>query len=298
MRKMRAKDFPPRLPKPGRMKGRAVVIAAAAFLLGAAPAAAGDASVAALQVRLRGAALYGGAVDGLRGPVLEAALRSFQQQHGLVPDGVVGPRTRAALRAVALGSRRLGRGNRGWDVAELQFLLATRGFPSGTFGTVYGERVQRAVRRFQRYARVAEDGLVGSATLAALRLPPPVSPLRLAWPVQAELGDPFGPRGTRFHTGIDLKAPAGVPVVAAAAGTVTYAGELAGGWGLLVTVAHAGGARTLYAHLSQIDVRVGQRVAAGAQLGLVGATGDAIGPHLHFELRVRGAAIDPLPAFG
>ena len=77
---------------------------------------------------------------------------------------------------------------------------------------------------------------------------------------------------------------------------MTYAGFLAGGWGLLVTVAHTGGVRTLYAHLSRIDVRVGEAVQAGFQVGLVGATGDATGPHLHLEVRVRGAAVDPVPA--
>jgi murein DD-endopeptidase MepM/ murein hydrolase activator NlpD len=68
-----------------------------------------------------------------------------------------------------------------------------------------------------------------------------------------------------------------------------------GGWGNLVTIANASGVRTMYAHLSRISVGVGQRVATGAQVGLVGATGDATGPHLHFEIRVRGAAVDPLP---
>jgi murein DD-endopeptidase MepM/ murein hydrolase activator NlpD len=107
--------------------------------------------------------------------------------------------------------------------------------------------------------------------------------------------DGFGPRGTRFHTGIDIPAPTGTGVVAAAPGRVAFAGWLAGGWGLLVAVAHRDGTRTLYAHLSRVEVRVGERVQAGWQLGRVGATGDATGPHLHFEVRVRGAAVDPLP---
>jgi murein DD-endopeptidase MepM/ murein hydrolase activator NlpD len=68
------------------------------------------------------------------------------------------------------------------------------------------------------------------------------------------------------------------------------------GWGLLVTIAHRDGVRTMYAHLSRIDVRLGERVRAGERVGRVGATGDATGPHLHFEVRVRGAAVDPLSA--
>jgi murein DD-endopeptidase MepM/ murein hydrolase activator NlpD len=79
---------------------------------------------------------------------------------------------------------------------------------------------------------------------------------------------------------------------------VAYAGWLPGGWGLLVAVAHRDGTRTLYAHLSRVEVRVGERVQAGWQVGRVGATGHASGPHLHFEVRVRGAAVDPLPALG
>ena len=110
------------------------------------------------------------------------------------------------------------------------------------------------------------------------------------------IGDVFGPRGNRFHAGIDILAPRGTPVGAAAAGHVTWAGRLAGGWGNLVVVAHADGVRTMYAHLSSIAVRLGQRVARGDRLGAVGATGDATGPHLHFEVRLRGAAVDPRPA--
>jgi murein DD-endopeptidase MepM/ murein hydrolase activator NlpD len=118
----------------------------------------------------------------------------------------------------------------------------------------------------------------------------------LADPVNGTVGDRFGPRGTRFHAGVDLIAPYGTPVIAAAAGTVIWAAYLAGGWGKLVIVAHGHGLHTLYAHLSRIDVRRGEIVATGTQLGLVGATGDATGPHLHFEVRVRGAVVDPLPA--
>jgi murein DD-endopeptidase MepM/ murein hydrolase activator NlpD len=110
------------------------------------------------------------------------------------------------------------------------------------------------------------------------------------------LGDRFGPRGDRFHAGIDLPAPSRTPVYAARGGEVVYAGWKTGGYGFLVSVAHGSGERTMYAHLSRIDVRVGVWIAQGARLGTVGATGDATGPHLHFEVRVRGAAVDPLRA--
>ena len=91
-------------------------------------------------------------------------------------------------------------------------------------------------------------------------------------------------------------AATGTPVTAAAPGVVSYAGYLSGGWGNLVVIDHASGVQTFYAHLSQVGASVGQHVGTGTQIGRVGATGDASGPHLHFEVRVRGAAVDPLPA--
>ena len=69
---------------------------------------------------------------------------------------------------------------------------------------------------------------------------------------------------------------------------------MAGGWGNVVMIAHGGGVETLYAHLSRAIAAVGTRVPAGRTIGLVGATGDATGPHVHFEVRLRGAAVDPL----
>ena len=114
--------------------------------------------------------------------------------------------------------------------------------------------------------------------------------------MNARLGDPFGPRGNRFHPGIDFPAPYGAPVHAAASGLVVHAGWDSGGYGYLVTLAHRHGVRTMYAHLSRVRVHLGQWIRVGARLGNVGATGEATGPHLHFEVRVRGAAVNPLPA--
>jgi len=199
----------------------------------------------------------------------------------LVP-GVAG----AALRSGAAGKR----------VRALQLELAWHGFPSGVVDGRFGPRVAGAVRRFQRSAGLPPSGIAGRATLRALAGSLPRSPIPLVWPVLAPVGDRFGPRGDAFHAGIDLLAPRGTPVLAAAPGTVTWAARRAGGWGRLVVVRHPGGVRTLYAHLASIDVRVGQEVSGGAILGRVGSSGDATGPHLHFEVRVRGAAIDPLGA--
>lgn len=248
---------------------------------------------------LKARGLYRGSVDGLPGPRTAAAVRRFQRRAGLAPDGVPGSRTRRALGRYGrhlLGSRTLRRGTRGWDAAALQFLLAWHGFPSGAFDGVFGRQTGGALRRFQRWAHLPVDGRAGPTTLAALRRPPARCPISLAWPLAARIGDRFGPRGSRFHAGIDLIAPRGTRVGAAAPGRVTYAGRHAGGWGELVVIAHAQGVRTMYAHLSRITAHSGERVATGTRVGYVGATGDATGPHLHVEVRLRGAAVDPVRA--
>jgi murein DD-endopeptidase MepM/ murein hydrolase activator NlpD len=88
----------------------------------------------------------------------------------------------------------------------------------------------------------------------------------------------------------------GTPVGSPGSGEVVYAGWRDGGWGNVVMVAHGGGVRSLVAHLSRVDVHVGDHVHTGTQLGLAGATGDASGPHVHFEVRLRGAYVDPMTA--
>jgi peptidoglycan hydrolase-like protein with peptidoglycan-binding domain len=273
-----------------------VVVVALVAAVAAPAAAAGDPAVAAVQLQLRQRGLYAGQLDGVRGPATDRAVRAAQVRAGIAVDGVVGPQTRRVLQLRPFGSRVLRTGSRGADVFELQFALAEHGFPSGALDGIFGGHTRRALRGFQRFAGIAVDGVVGSATVHALQTPPPRIPFALARPLDAPVTDGFGPRGLRFHAGLDLPAPSGTGVAAAAPGRVSYAGWLAGGWGRLVVVAHRAGVRSLYAHLSRIDVRVGEQVEAGFQLGLVGATGDASGPHLHFEVRVRGAAVDPLPA--
>lgn len=274
------------------------VLAAAALLLPvSAPAAtAGDADVAALQVGLHALGLYEGNVDGLVGDQTLTGLRRL--------PGATTPlaqATRAALGdfgAHPLGSRPLVPGTSGWDVAALQFLLAWHGFPSGTMDGAFGPRTEAALVRFQAWAGIPPIGVAGPQTLGALHAPPPQSPLRLAWPLTGPVGDGFGPRGERFHAGLDIAAAAGTPVAAAADGVVVVAGWQDRGWGQLVEIQHDQGVTTLYAHLSQVLAKPGQRVARGTTIGLVGATGNATGPHLHFEVRVHDACVDPAPALG
>jgi murein DD-endopeptidase MepM/ murein hydrolase activator NlpD len=286
-----------------RLHALLIAAVAAAIWSSPAPAAAAPAraDVAALQVALRAAGAYAGTVDGVRGPETVAAVRRVQRRAGLAVDGIAGRRTRRALGRRGrhpFGSRAMVAGDVGWDVSALQFKLAVRGFPSGGFDGVLGPRAVRALRRFQRWARLASDGVAGRATLRALRAPPPRSPVRLLRPLPVAIGDRFGPRGARFHAGADFPAPTGTPVTSAGFGHVAFAGFSSSGWGNLVVLRHRFGLRTLYAHLSAIEVRPGAFVPAGARIGRVGATGAATGPHLHFEVLLRGANVDPLRALG
>ena len=272
-----------------------------ALMLAGGALAAGSPEIAALQVGLRDRGLYRGTVDGVLGPGTQNAVMRFQRRAGLPADGVPGKRTRRAFgrygKRAPLGGRPLVLGMRGWDVAALQFVLAWHGFPSGVFDGHFGSHTYEALRRFQRREGMAADGIAGLETFAALRGPIPRSPLTMARPLIGPIGDVFGPRGNRFHAGLDFPAPKGAAIGAARAGQVEFAGWGGTSWGNLVVIAHGDGVRTLYAHLSRMPVKPGKNVRSGSTIGYVGSSGRATGPHLHFEVTVRGANVDPLSTF-
>src|SRR4051794_29199257 len=167
------------------------VAAAVALVLACLPATAsagrmGSPSVAALQVGLRAKGLYSGTVDGFAGPGTRAAVRSLQRRAGISVDGIAGPQTLGVLGRRGrprLGSRAIGPGSSGFDVAELQFLLAWHGFPSGSIDGGYGSHTQAAIIRFQRWARLGRDGIAGAGTLRRLLSAPRRSPVTLAKPI-------------------------------------------------------------------------------------------------------------------
>jgi murein DD-endopeptidase MepM/ murein hydrolase activator NlpD len=121
--------------------------------------------------------------------------------------------------------------------------------------------------------------------------------LTLRWPlttIKVVVGSPFGTRWGKFHQGIDLPAPIGTPVFAAADGRVIYAGNGIRGYGNLVVLKHPGDLLTVYAHNSVLLVSEGQSVRVGDRLALVGQSGHATGPHLHFEVRTGQIPRDPM----
>jgi murein DD-endopeptidase MepM/ murein hydrolase activator NlpD len=100
--------------------------------------------------------------------------------------------------------------------------------------------------------------------------------------------------GRRAHKGVDLAGPTGTPIHAAADGVVGRA-DWFGGYGLYVALEHGGNMETRYGHMSRLNVAAGQRVHKGDVIGYIGSTGHSTGPHLHYEVRIAGEAVNPIP---
>jgi len=115
----------------------------------------------------------------------------------------------------------------------------------------------------------------------------------LGLPTRGRISSRFGQRWGRLHAGVDIAAPTGTPIYAAKDGRVSYAGYR-GGYGKLVEINHGNGLVTRYGHCSKLLVSSGKRVKKGQLIALVGSTGNSTGPHLHFEVRINGKAVDPL----
>jgi murein DD-endopeptidase MepM/ murein hydrolase activator NlpD len=284
------------------MRAAALALVLGIGLVVPASADASRANVAALQVAMRALGLYESTIDGIAGPLTRGAVRTYQRRRGLQVDGIAGPKTRRKLGrrgGPRLGSRPMRTGTRGWDVAALQFLLASRGYGPGGYDGGFGPNTDAAVRRYQSAAGLAVDGIAGPATLGALRhrrvYSTPGDPVRFLRPISTTIGDGFGWVGGRRHTGLDYPAAYGRRVGVAGRGRVAFAGWNSGGYGNLVVIKHRLGFESWYAHLSSIAVSQGQWVVGGNTVGYVGSTGHSTGPHLHFEVRRFGTPIDPRP---
>jgi murein DD-endopeptidase MepM/ murein hydrolase activator NlpD len=119
--------------------------------------------------------------------------------------------------------------------------------------------------------------------------------LDIIWPIQGKITSPFGPRGKRFHGGIDIRSPSFQEVKAAMDGEVILARHTQTGYGNVVFLRHDQGFLTIYGHLNVIMAKEGEGVRQGQSIGGVGSTGRSTGPHLHFELRHNSLPLNPLP---
>jgi murein DD-endopeptidase MepM/ murein hydrolase activator NlpD len=212
---------------------------------------------------------------------------------------------------------------------EYDFIAATAGNPAQAAALLQASTTRSAkVRDAVSYdvqavqAQLAQQAAIDQAaeTSAARTAAAPVAPAaangtpsQLAWPLNGIITQGFGasplafePSVTlggitypHFHTGLDISSALGTPVQAAADGVVALAGAQTDGQGHLVgygnyvVIAHGGNMITLYGHLEQLLVRVGQAVHAGDPIGLEGSTGNSTGPHCHFEVRIGGTVTDP-----
>jgi murein DD-endopeptidase MepM/ murein hydrolase activator NlpD len=143
-------------------------------------------------------------------------------------------------------------------------------------------------------AQIARSLMAPKASTATSNIPsiwPVVGALRSGVGVRS---NPFGGSSLEFHKGQDISAPTGTPVNATADGVVVIAGWVRG-YGNGIYIDHGNGISTRYGHLSRIDVAVGQVIKRGEHLGLVGSTGRSTGPHLHYEVRINGQPVSPLP---
>jgi murein DD-endopeptidase MepM/ murein hydrolase activator NlpD len=219
---------------------------------------------------------------------------------------VLRKRTRATKRRVSTVTRVIAvrtvqqRALRERLVARKSGLELARGVKEGALASLEsahreyaGEAAALAAQSSELAAQIQAAQLSPERTSAGLVVDATQSASGFIWPVSGPIVSPFGMRWGRMHEGIDISAGTGAPVAAAGSGTVISVGWM-GGYGNLVVIDHGGGLATAYAHLSGYAVGSGQSVSQGQVIGYVGCTGHCYGPHLHFEVRVNGAAVDPL----
>jgi murein DD-endopeptidase MepM/ murein hydrolase activator NlpD len=179
-------------------------------------------------------------------------------------------------------------------LAEKSGVVEDSAIPSGTGGPALPLDEMGLATLTAKMGRLEEDMRAYEAILRQRGYTPTI------WPVEGTLEggfggrrNPFGGSGYEFHSGQDIEAPWGAPVVAGASGRVSFVGWQ-NGYGQLVVVDHGGGLTTRYGHLSHIDVELNQTVSRAQLLGKVGSTGRSTGPHLHYEVRINDQPVNPL----
>lgn len=226
-------------------------------------------------------------VDGVFGPETETLVRQIQSSVGLEPDGVVGEKTSNVL-------------------DHLRQSVFAYTVQSGDNLTKLANRYDTTVTNISCYNGLQNpDRLLPGQVLyiptdsVATLSRSDSRGLELQWPVKGRISSGYGYRihpilRTRhFHGGIDIAAPEGTAVKAAASGKVIKAGQL-GNYGLAVVLEHSGGVTTWYGHNSKLLVRVGETVKQGQTVALVGRTGLVTGPHLDFRIKIGNQTEDPL----
>jgi murein DD-endopeptidase MepM/ murein hydrolase activator NlpD len=192
-------------------------------------------------------------------------------------------------------------------VSESEIEKCLRGKPAVREGYRYhmleeGETLYRVSKRYGTTVEelIEANNITDYTDIPAgtmLKIPGAVVSSEFIWPIPGKISSGFGGRGRKFHWGIDIPAPKGTPIRAAADGLVLISSEgFRGfsGYGRMVLIEHGGGISTLYAHNSKNDVKAGTCIRAGEILGEVGSTGNATGSHLHFEVRKNGKPVNPL----
>jgi murein DD-endopeptidase MepM/ murein hydrolase activator NlpD len=166
-------------------------------------------------------------------------------------------------------------------------------FSAATVGMVQQAELVARLRATQ-HAKLAAVAEVLTTPPPAPDDPPAEEPTSFIWPAKGPITSPFGRRWGRAHTGVDIDAGAGSPVIAAQSGTITLAGWKTG-YGNTVIIDHGQGISTLYAHQSKLFVHTGELVTQGERLGNVGSTGNVTAPHLHYEVHIGGVPRNPMP---
>lgn len=195
------------------------------------------------------------------------------------------------------------------DLTRLKTFLAHSG-QTAVLGVV-AVLAMAAAPSATRSSVAAETSVPSAAPVAPpikamVETPGPVTrTIAFSTPVKGyAINSPFGLRKlaieakARAHKGVDIAAPMGTSVFSTSEGRVLRTGYDAGGYGKFIEVRHPNGLTSLYGHLSRVDVTNGAVVATGQRIGLVGSTGFSTGPHLHFEVRRRGAQVDPAKIMG